>query len=453
MSTATHPTSVEISSGAGDSTVRLSMVTFEGITMCRLARLSLPLVLALLAACSDSSKSPVDPGTSSANVVLGQMAFGQSCSGCHASRDGFDLKTFAFADTTIVRRAVKHVDEATARNIAAYIRSLSAPPNDQTVRLFQPKGMPVAGDLEFANALFGRDAWPEEITTAQLAAINPRDVRVAIRLPVWSDENSNMDWMPDFVLPGEVLDYSGGLARGAIAGYHAAPTTENLIRAVNALRNADRASVNPGAPCLLEDTLRVRYRQCFEVRRWTSTLVALHVLRNGMNADLGGKVHDVWWDVGNAARKSRADRTVPIANMKENWATWMFLGWSFDPSLHSSSYTGGGFRELGLMRHATFVALRSQVARPRNSVNVYEDLLNAVRFAPAGWTVPVTSFGLRHVNERLGAGERPTSAEQIAMAITSVNTALTEAYRKVAAADRLRLEALGQPVLAALAQR
>src|SRR5438128_3225954 len=48
---------------------------------------------------------------------LGQIAFEQSCSPCHASRDGFDLAMFGFTDTTIIRRAVKHVDTATARRI------------------------------------------------------------------------------------------------------------------------------------------------------------------------------------------------------------------------------------------------------------------------------------------------------------------------------------------------
>lgn len=421
--------------------------------MYRSGRLSFPVVLMVLAGCSDSFHGPVDPAIPRGDPLLGRLAFEQVCSACHASSDGFDIKTFGFTDTTIIRRAVKHVDSATARNIVAYIRSLTGPQKDEKLRLFQPKGAPLAGDVEFANALFRGDAWPSDLTTAELMAIDPRNVQVAIRLPVWSDEGSNTDWMPDFPLPAGVLNYSGGLVAGAIAGYHAAPTRDNLVRAVNALKTADRASLNSEAPCLLEDTLRVRYRECFDVRRWTSTLVALHLLRNGMDLDLGGQVHDVWWDVGNAARKSRADRTVPIANATENWATWMFLGWSFDPSRHSSSYTGGGFRQLGLTRHATFVALRSEVARPRNSLSVYEDLVNAVRFAPASWTLSVSSFGLRHLNERLMNGDRPTSAEQIATAITSVNTALTEAYRKVTVADRAKLEALGQPVLAALVQK
>jgi len=421
------------------------MTAFEGCAMLRPARLSLALLV--VAACSDSVHGPRDPVIP--DPVFGRMAFEQSCAGCHSSRDAFDLNAFGFADTTIVRRAVKHVDSSTARNIVAYIRSLGPSQHDENVRLFQPKGTPVTGDVEFANALFGRDAWPSDLTTSQLTSIDPRTVQVAIRMPVWSDESSNTDWMPDFPLPSAILEYSGGLAAGAIAGYHAAPTRDNLIRAVNALRTADRSSANPGAPCLLDDTVRVRYRECFEVRRWTSTLVALHMLRYGMNVDIGTQIRDIWWDVGNAARKSRSDRSAPIANSAENWVSWMFLGWSFDPSKHSSSYTGGGFRQVGLMRHATFVALRSQVARPRSSLNPYEDLANAVRFAPAAWTTAVASFGLRQLDERQKSGDRPTAA-QSAMAVASINSALTEANKKVPLADRAKLAAMAQPLLAVL---
>jgi len=416
--------------------------------MLRARPLSLTLAL-VVAACSDSSRDPVDPGITKANTILGQVAFETSCSGCHASRDGFDLKTFGFTDTTIIRRAVKHVDTATARNIVAYIHTLSTPTMNEKVSLFQPKGVQLNSDVDFATALFGRDAWPSDLTTAQLAAIDPRKVAVAIHFPIWSDEATNMDWMPDNPLPDGILNYSGGLVTAAIAGYRAAPTNENLVRAVAALRTADRAIANPAAPCLLEDTLRVKFRECFDVRRWTSTLVALHMLRNGQDASIGNGVQDVWWDVGNAARRSKSDRSVPIANADINWAQWMYLGWSFDPSQHSSSYTGGAFRQLGLMRHATFIALRSEVARPRNSVTEYEDYVNAVRFAPASWTVSVTTFALRHLGERLASGDRPSLA-QIATAVAQINSGLTESYKKISVSDRALVNAAATPVLAAL---
>ena len=409
--------------------------------------------LAVLAACSDSVSGPPRPETPATgpDPALGRIAFEQSCSTCHASRDGFDLAMFGFTDTTIIRRAVKHVDTATARNIVAYIRTVQAPREPEKLRLFQAGGGPLPGDLEFALALFGRDAWPTDLTTAGLLGIDPRTVRIAARLPIWSDEATNLDWMPDDPLPPAILDFNGGLAAGAIAGYRAVPTRDNLLRAVNALRAADRSTANAGAPCLLEDSIRVDYGRCFQVRRWTSTLVALHILRNGGDDGLGAEVHDVWWDVGNAARRSRADPSVPVANPVENWVAWMFLGWSFDPAQHASVYTGGGFRQLGLVRHATFIALRSQVARPPNSMSPYDDLVNAVRFAPLSWTTAVTGFGLRHLLERLQAGDRPRP-EQTATAVAQVNAAVTEATRRVALADRPGVAALGQQVLAMLAQ-
>jgi hypothetical protein len=411
-----------------------------------------PLVAAIaLAGCAESLSAPAQPEAPRPDPALGRIAFENQCSSCHASRDGFDLAMFGFSDTTIIRRAVAHVDTTTASHIVAYIRMLSAPRQSEAFRLFQPMGQPLASDLDFATALFGRDAWPAELSSAGLLAINPRTVRVAIRLPIWSDEASNLDWMPDTPLPPAILQYSGGAAAATIAGYRAFPTPENLMRAVTALRTADRAAANPGAPCLLEDSTRVNFKTCFEVRRWTSSLVALHLLRNGTDANLGGQLQDVWWDVGNAARKSRGNSATPIANAVDNWATWMFLGWSFDPSLHASVYTGGSFRQLSLNRHATFVALRSEVARPRNSAAVYDDVVNAQRFAPLAWATAVTTFGLRHLVERLSTGDRPR-ADQIAMALTAVNTAVTEANRRVPMADRAGISALGQQVLALLVQ-
>jgi hypothetical protein len=418
--------------------------------MNRLAGLVLPLALVAISACSDS-KNPVDSGIPKGDPVLGRLAFEESCSGCHASKDAFDIKTFGFMDTTIIRRAVKHVDTATARNIVAYISNIAAPRIDEKEQLFQPKAVTLSSDVDFATALFGRDAWPSDLTTNALLAIDPRKVAVSIRIPIWSDEVSNKDWMPDFELPSSILNYSNGAAATAIANYRASPTRENLSRAVTALRNADRATANPSAPCLVDDPTRVKYRECFEVRRWTSTLVALHMLRSGSDANLGSQLHDIWWDVGNVARRSRADATNPIANSLENWAAWMYLGWSFDPSLHSSSYTAGAFNQLKLSRQATFIALRTEIARPKGSASVYEDYVNAVRFAPTSWTLPVATFALRHISERLASGDRP-SLSSIANAITQIYSGLTEANKKLAVPDQSKVQTLALQVIAALGQ-
>ncbi len=412
----------------------------------------LPTLALLLIASGCSSESTMGPAETPANALLGRNAFTRECAQCHSAADGFDLAFFSFTDTTIIRRAVKHVDTATARNIVAYIRSLAGPHASESLRLFQPGNAVLGSDMEFAVMLFGSDAWPAGLSSAALKAIDPRQVRVALRLPVWSDENSNLDWMPDAPLPPAILDHAGRQAEAAIAGYRAAPTRENLLRAVQSLRVADRTPGNPGAPCLLEDPVRVRYLECFEVRRWTSTLVAQHMLRLGLTESIGPEFHDIWWDVGNAARKSRADASQTVQRVNENWATWMFLGWSFDPSRHPSVYTGGGLRSLGLNRHATFVALRSEVARPVNSPMVYDDLLQAVVFSPSAWTVTTMTFALRHLLERQAAGDRPARPEQRTEAATTVNRAVTEAARKVPLAERAVLILLAEQVLAGLGQ-
>ena len=421
--------------------------------MLRALRFSLPLALLLAAACSDSQRNPTDPILPQPDLRLGQMAFEQSCSGCHASHDGFDIRTFGFTDTTIIRRAVKHVDSLTARNIVAYIHSLNAPPQDKMLRLFQPRGAAVTTDVDFAISLFGRDAFPDDMTTASLAAIDPRNVQIAVKLPVWADEDTNMDWMPDIALPPGILNYNGSLAAAAIAGYTAAPTKENLTRALSAIKSADRATANIDAPCLLEDTLRVRFQECFDVRRWASTLVALYMMHNGMNENLGGDIHDIWWDVGNAARQStKFAKNVPIANPAQNWTAWMYLGWSFDPSKHSSFYLGNGFKTLNLMREAAFVAVRSEIARPKNSASVYEDVLNAERFSPNAWAAAVTSFALRHLNERMQSGERPADATAKATALSQINSTLSESAKKVSATDMTKLNTLAAPILTILRQ-
>jgi hypothetical protein len=207
---------------------------------------------------------------------------------------------------------------------------------------------------------------------------------VAIRLPIWSDEATNMDWMPDNPLPEGILNYSGGLAAAAIAGYRAAPTKENLLRAVNALRNADRATANSAAPCLLEDTARVRFRECFDVRRWTSTLVALHMIRNGMDQDLGAEVHDVWWDVGNAATEIPEQSHCADRECRHELGDVDVSGWSFDPSQHTSTYTGGAFRQLGLPRHATFIATAERSCRVRETASLCTRLCERRAFCAGG---------------------------------------------------------------------
>lgn len=406
------------------------------------------ITVVLLVACTD--QSPTDqPVARFGDPMRGQLAFATACATCHTSNDGLDLAAFRFTDTTIIRRAVAHVDTATARDIVAHIRTLRAAPLDRTTRLFQPGDYAVSSDAEFAMRLFNVDAWPADMTTAALRGIDTRTVRVAIQMPLWSDEKSNLDWMPDLPLPAAILDDQGALVRGAVAGYRMAPTRENLVRAVAALRSADRRVASPAAPCLLEDSVRVDYASCFQVRRWTSSLVAQHMIRYGIEGVIDPMVHDIWWDVGNVARRSLRQGQSVIPNARQNWAEWMYLSWSFDPARHPSVYTGGGLNGLGLPRHATFIALRSQVARPARSMTPYADVQSAAAFAPASWTYQVVRFGYNHLLERLAAGDKPGDAS-LQSARDAVSQAYVNAARKVPAAQLPALQALRDQVLAQL---
>jgi hypothetical protein len=424
------------------------------------ARWTPALLLALaLAACQDGSTLPIvsepDPPAPPAaptpappigDPLAGLAAFTNVCAACHTSRDGFDLAFFGFSDTTITRRAAPHVDAQTALNIVAHVRTLSVIPSTRDRRIFQPGGVVLSSDVDFALGLFGGDGWPASLTTEQLRAIDPLNVAVAVPLPLWSIEFSNLDWMPEAPPPDQLLDFRGSAARTAITRYYGAPTTTNLVAAVAALRNAERNAENSAAPCITEPREAFQTVPCFEVRRWTSSLVAQHMLRNGLDEAVQPVLHDVWWDVGNAARLAPMGA---LENKELNWASWMYLGWSFEPDRHASTYLGNGLSRLGLNRHATFVALRAAVGRPPASAAPYADVATAARLAPVGWTLDAVSFGYRHLLERLQSGEMLREAEK-AEASTHIHNAYTAAVRKLSPQEGVALAERRDAVLTAL---
>ena len=364
----------------------------------------------LMVACdTPSGLEPPDSAAATelaASPVIGRTAFLEECASCHAARDGFDLAFFSFPDSTIVRRAVGHVDTVTALDIAAYIRTLEADPVPREAQSFQPGGLQVDGDVAFAVGLFGEDAWPSGLTSQALAAIDPTEVPVAFSFPRWSIEENNLDWMPDEPLPRGILGYRDGAVGRALDLYYVTGGERSLEAAVLALRSADRQPDNPEAPCLVEDAARFRATECFEVRRWTSSLVAQHMLRTGRTDPMSFVLHDSWWDVGNAARKS-LQHGMPIERAEENWAVWMYLGWAFSPERHASVYLATGLSRMGLLRHGTFHALRAQVVREEGRGDPYKDLATAARFAPAHWVLEAARFGYEHLIERLESGDLP----------------------------------------------
>ena len=160
-------------------------------------------------------------------------------------------------------------------------------------------------------------------------------------------------------------------------------------------------------------------------------------------------LHDAWWDVGNVARKAfNAD--VHLENAQMNWASWMYLGWMFDPGRHASVYTGSGLDGIGLPRHATFVALRSLVSRREGSTAIWPNVRSAARFAPAGWAFDATRIAYDHLLERLANGERPAGEEALSEARMFVNRAYNLAARKVSLEGQTALGTLRNALLSAL---
>jgi hypothetical protein len=408
------------------------------------------LVLAVVGCEGDSpSGTSVDPDPSVGNATLGATAFVESCAECHSSRDAFDLAFFSFPDSTIIRRAVFHVDSATAHDIATHVRGLHMETIGRGTRVFQPGSRMVAGDVAFATALFGADEWPTDLTTAGLLAIDPLKVSVAVPMPLWSDEATNRDWMPDQPLSAQVMEHSGGAVEDALAAYYANPGLDRLIRAVRLLRRSQRENLDGGGVCQHVDGAGfIDPVGCFEARRWTANLVGQHMLRAGLDDHVHPDLHDAWWDVGNVARRT-SRRAGLLENREENWAAWMYLGWMFDPGRHASIYTGLGLVNFSLDRHATFVALRSQVARPIGSPAIYNDVDSAANFAPPHWAFDAVRFGLTHILERISTGDIPRD-NRLPEVEFLLDRALNRASLKVSDTELTELVQLRDEIVAAL---
>lgn len=422
----------------------------------QLRHLALIATLAVGAACSDDS--PLEPATPldaaagvPASAAKGLAVFTTTCGTCHTSRDGFDLALFGFSDRDIVRRAVHHVDTAAALQILRQVRSLRVTPLAREHRPFQvPR---VATDLEFAQALFGADQWPRGTDEAALLRIDPAKVAAAVTFPRWSEERSDLDWMANAPLPDAVLQHNDRMAQRALEAYYADRTEARLVSATSRLRAAVFDSAT-GACAQVHDGALAAPLACFEQLRWISTLGAQHVLRRGASAAAlpaaSRLVQNTWWDVGQAARRSLIKNKVPVPQAEANWVSWMYLGWVLAPSDRASVYTASGLNRVGLPRHATFVAMRSLVARPAASPNAYADLKTAVQFAPMGWLDGVATTALTVLTQRQARGWAPTSEMGRSDAKASLTTAGTTLVRRLGTAMAAPLVARIEALAAAL---
>jgi hypothetical protein len=403
----------------------------------------------LVTACSDRPTEPLDdPGASDA-ALRGRAAFLSKCTRCH-NGDGQDLAFFDFPDSAITRRALAHVDPATAEDINAHIATLRTTPRPRDERLFQPGSVVLANDAAFGTALFGGGELPANLTTAQLRALDRLSVRVAIALPRWSVEGANTDWLPDVPISATVLADQNSRPARALDAYRAVPTEANLLDAAVALFSALQRDDSPG-PCHFESSGPNDPVECFHAARWSATLVAQHMMRYGITRPLTDPgFYDAWWEAGESMRRAQAAGQSP-ANLLQNQVAWMYLGWMFGADTRPSVYLLPALESLGLRRHAAWIALSSLVRRPVNSILPYDDVQNLPRFGYDLWTYSALRVAYSHLLERIQAGDLPP-ASQRAAARAKIAASFNEgsAYAGMSPAQKDELRALSQSIVNAI---
>lgn len=392
--------------------------------------------------------APVGGGTGTGDPVVGQQVFLAECSTCHTSQDGHDLRFFPYTESDVIRRAEPHIGTAAALDVAAYLKTLNVPDAAPTVltRIYQPGGILLASDQEFAIRLFGQDSWPEfaSFGTAKLRALQASEVPIALPMPLWSDESSNLDWMPDSPFP-MVLSWASA---GKLSSYYQQRTMSALASAV-----ADLTYVleNGTGPCV-GGNQSVKPLECFEARRWVASLAGQHLIRTGLPKIMPASVTKTWWSLGYAVRQAKLAGQ-PIANQDMNWASWMYFGWMLEldsqPFSHNIVYMGEPFVRLGLQRHMTWVALRDAADRPKGDRAAYEFVNYATEFSlPGDWTYRATAWGFNHLLERLNSGDVP--ADKTGAQHWVRDRALKAAQPKVTSAQFAVLQDLANRIIAKL---
>lgn len=363
------------------------------------AWLILPLLV--VGGCGDVAAPSPTPGP---DASRGEVAFRQSCAPCHASRDGYDLALFGFPEFDIVRRGVAHVDTATARDIAAHIRSIPVTPAPADTRLFQPGDGLIQSDVEMWEELFGTTGWPASLDPVDLAAVDPRKMAIPLGLPTWSNEQLETDWMPERPLPVPVLEAEGGIVGGALDAYYASPSLERLTALLDAFRQVteDREDLTSDKLCRGEAATHPEAEDCFEARRWMSSLAALHLLRYGMPDDLPTTVVRTWWETGEAATSVRFGPGSGEPGRVRAVAQWLYLGFTFGPDefQERNGYVGQHLQNLGYERLAVFSYLRRMVGSGRAQQGHYQRYIDgwyAVGRAPAELVADVAKFAFEYL--------------------------------------------------------
>lgn len=376
--------------------------------------------LALLTvACDPGGTTDPEAEPRAPDPALGRVAFEVSCGPCHASLDAFDLAIFDFPASDVIRRAVGHVDSATARDILAYVETLDVEPRGRAFNPFEPPT--VLDDARYWRHLFGTDGWPEGLAVEDFAAIDLRDVPAPVPFPPWSSEIGESDWMPEAPLPQDVLAAEGGAVRRALEAYYAQPSRDRLLAVVEDFQRVTR---NGGAAPVCAGSAAVHERPvaCFEARRWVSSLTAIHLLREGEERDVPYEVAELWWDTGEVGisvyfRVGGIGRPAVVA--------WLYMSSAFAPEgfpnpesgiAEDAGYMGQFLQSSGRPRAAVVATLRRLASRgPVHLERPFQDYWDAnlaVTRAPSELFPGVLEIGLAFLAEQQAAGRLPEGEDR-----------------------------------------
>jgi len=332
----------------------------------------------------------------------GRELFAHECAGCHVQTDAFDLASFGFSDEDILRRAGGHVEYNDGLDILAFVRSSSVSPREGE----RPIALSVANsDVDFAERLFGQDAWPEDLRWDELKEIDPMDVAVAFELPVWSDEETNLDWMPDRKLPEVIVNDLE--VQEALAAHRKEGSSETASHLLDTINQTEWRSDD--GPCAHSHELPDNPRSeeeataCFEFRRWGASILIQQAMSDGKTmtealAVLRGPMFAVGW----AAKEGYTNGEI-LEKSAKNWAIWMYPSWAIAPDVQGPNYISKAMLANDLPRHATFVLARTLAGRPNLAHITMRDLTAR---AHIDWLIPAFDCVMTGWEERIADGER-----------------------------------------------
>jgi hypothetical protein len=284
---------------------------------------------------------------------------GRACASCHAP-DGIDLKSFAFSESDMARRALQHLGPSDAFDLSrALVGGRPAGlPDPMEVRPYQPGGVILEGatpaerdaalGIELESRLpklMGRpirSASDAAAARREVLDLDPRTVPVGILTSRLSEDEFRgvahatiADWYPDM----PIAETPGLVA--ARAAYLAAPTSANLVAlldAVHAIRprtTFDQISTfKYGALMLWQHALREHGphggAQMALAGNWNPVWMVGEIARLNLDGDRQflGMPDDVF------AKKSAGPSLAQ--QMDALRLPWLWMGWTLDPSLFRS---------------------------------------------------------------------------------------------------------------------